>query len=406
MGESSRRAWKWAYEWVACHGLGSILIRNEEWRFQKLIEGDTLKAIWLKDPPTPIQESLEKRRDREIRAQLYPEISLEVQREENDRRGEALRKRLKEGAWNTIHPNHWEDYSWEKIKKKLKERGPYGGLELLAEWTGQNLERSKKSGVRWIPDFPGWYEIERKTLKKRLGIGKKGNSDISMGFKEVPIPRMTQRKGWSFLGDKANPKPVLLPELPITQNESWEVTTRASQWVPLVQAKEDVIESRNDRVRVTRKGCSICEMQPKIIPGDVIELGKIERKENQEIWVWDVDHRPQLMQTTDTQLIIRERIEWIRRGHIQLYMDGERMEGIKIEGALTLHFKWTKKVYCTDDERSYSLWVDQVPDWIKANGDQRIFRNGEPWDEKTINPEDSFHMLGRLRSSPHRRMRA
>jgi hypothetical protein len=87
-----------------------------------------------------------------------------------------------------------------------------------------------------------------------------------------------------------------------------------------------------------------------------MQIGNIKPSKDYRLWVSDTDTYPRLIPIADSQRLIRNRTEWIRRGRIQLLRNGAPWEGwmIDTEGTKTLHFKWMKTVYCVDDEKSYA----------------------------------------------------
>jgi hypothetical protein len=169
------------------------------------------------NPPTPAER---------------PEKDLEGERSEkakvqDARLGEAL------CSWRIRGRIQQERQSldWETVKH-LIEKSPSVriGFEILEGWSGNSLEKAEKTAIREISAFPGWYEIKRKTLTKRL---KKVKEDIKMLFRELPEvcpPKLKARKGWEFLGEKQGSGTFELREIPTNLDQVWVDLQGKGDW--------------------------------------------------------------------------------------------------------------------------------------------------------------------------------
>jgi hypothetical protein len=139
-------AWDWACDWISRNGIGSIVLKGRDWKFEKLKEGDLLKVMWERKLQVPEYMDLDPPavRERIIRKTLNPDIPEEEDKIENDKKEETLWKRLCNGTWHTAGTHQYDEWKWEKVKEKLKTRNAGDGCDLLGEWAGQNPERTKK----------------------------------------------------------------------------------------------------------------------------------------------------------------------------------------------------------------------------------------------------------------------
>jgi hypothetical protein len=103
-------------------------------------------------------------------------------------------------------------------------------------------------------------------------------------------------------------------------------------------------------MRVALNGDFVYNDHFSVEPGDYIELGRLETPEPTQIAVWDKVPGAKLMTIGEVRKLLKERIEWIARGRIQLLRNGIPWEGWSLRGTETLRFIWSKKVSCYDGE--------------------------------------------------------
>jgi hypothetical protein len=394
-------AWDWACDWVSRNGMGSVKIGGDVGKFEELKKGTLLQAMWENALPNAEYKDSDPPaiREMKIRKILDPEMPDDEARIENEKREESLTKRLKNGIWAGSGAYQYKNWNWKEVKEKIKKWNAWDGCDLLVRWTDQDLERAKKTGIRALLRYTGWFELNQKVFKKRLKHDKEEGDKVLTTFKAVQPPGLTPMKGWTFVGFSRIPKPVLLPRLQNNYQEVWEETIRGGSWVPLDQGRSDIIESKRDQMKVLLNGLEIQSDDSELRPGDVIELGALPHTKSTEIWVWDTERIPRLMQMAEAKKMMQDRLEWIRKDRILLLRNGTPWEQWRInsEGTITLQFQWRNKVCCADDEKRLYLWAEQVRTWTGAHGDQRVLRNEHTWDEETIRPGDFFEIRGRLR---------
>jgi hypothetical protein len=206
-----------------------------------------------------------------------------------------LDEKLERWVWKDYHVRDDALYSREDMKKIVKKSQTHQGLKILRDWTGQDLERPEETGVRELSGFLNWFEINEKILKKRLKRDKIGFKKLLEQLKEVSPPGLQLRKGWKFFGWFRPEEPEKVMPLPRVLEKAWEESPRGGCLVPLEQAKEDIIESRRDQMRVVKNGARVHSDNLSVEPWDTIELGDLGYQEPDQISVWDIKPWSQAM---------------------------------------------------------------------------------------------------------------
>jgi hypothetical protein len=263
------------------------------------------------------------------------------------------------------------------------------------------LKKAEKSGVIALPSCPGWYEIRWNVLKKRLKQAQEGLARLRQEWENVNLPGLSPRKDWEFLGSIAKGTIMEIPELRGERDEARIETPGKCGWRSLGHAEREMKEALDADLRVMLNHRGVYDQRFDLEPGDCVHVNN-PLQSARSIIVWDLTPFASILTLEETQNLLKRRLGWIHRGRISLLRNEEPWSGWDISGASTLRFVWKGKITCRCEGEEIAVWVDQVQDWIKANGDQRVTRNNMPWDEKTILPGDTFEIHQRQRggSSP------